>query len=248
MSVPYALFITIISIFSLILLAGDALFITDPDIVSVIQRIDVVICFIFFIDFLYTFYKSPNRTKYFITWGWIDLLSSVPMVDQFRTGRLIRMYRLIRIMRGIKATKVIVQLLIHHRTQNTFLAVTLFFILVITISSISILVFENVPDANIKNAEDALWWSYVTITTVGYGDRYPITTEGRILGAIMMTIGVGLFGIFSGFVASWFLRPTEDKQSIELDDVHYEIKQLQNMIHKLNVELTSRTKYNNLNS
>ena len=60
-------------------------------------------------------------------------------------------------------------------------------------------------NSNIKTAEDAIWWSYVTITTVGYGDKFPITTEGRIIGAILMTTGVGIFGTFTALVSSWFI-------------------------------------------
>ena len=55
------------------------------------------------------------------------------------------------------------------------------------------------------HAEDAIWWSYVTITTVGYGDKFPVTTEGRIIGSILMTTGVGIFGTFTALVSSWFI-------------------------------------------
>lgn len=61
---------------------------------------------------------------------------------------------------------------------------------------------ETAPESNIKTAEDAIWWAFVTITTVGYGDRFPVTTEGRIIAALLMTAGVGLFGTFTGFIAS----------------------------------------------
>jgi voltage-gated potassium channel len=63
-----------------------------------------------------------------------------------------------------------------------------------------------------QTAEDALWWAYVTITTVGYGDKFPVTSEGRLIAGFLMTAGVGLFGTFTGFVASWFVEGREDEQ------------------------------------
>ena len=77
--------------------------------------------------------------------------------------------------------------------------------LLIIFSAIAILEVETDANGNIKTAEDAIWWSYVTITTVGYGDKFPITTEGRIIGAILMTTGVGIFGTFTALVSSWFI-------------------------------------------
>jgi voltage-gated potassium channel len=88
-------------------------------------------------------------------------------------------------------------------------------ILMVIFSSIAILQVENVPNSNIKTAEDALWWSYVTVTTVGYGDKFPVTLEGRIIAGFLMTTGVGLFGTFTGFVASWFVG--EKKNNIDED-------------------------------
>jgi voltage-gated potassium channel len=84
-------------------------------------------------------------------------------------------------------------------------------LLLIIFSSVSILQFEDAPTSNIKTAEDAIWWSYVTITTVGYGDKFPVTTEGRIIGVILMTAGVGLFGTLTGFISSWFLTDKNNK-------------------------------------
>jgi voltage-gated potassium channel len=69
-------------------------------------------------------------------------------------------------------------------------------------SSIAILQFETTAESNIKTAEDAIWWSYTTLTTVGYGDKYPVTTEGRLIAMILMTTGVGLCGTFAGYIAS----------------------------------------------
>src|SRR2546428_9953157 len=75
-------------------------------------------------------------------------------------------------------------------------------------SDLFVLVTErNDPNANIKTASDALWWAYVTVTTVGYGDEYPVTNSGRIVGVLLMTIGVGLFGVITGYLANAFLKP-----------------------------------------
>ena len=80
-------------------------------------------------------------------------------------------------------------------------------------SAIAILQVETDPNSNIKTAEDAIWWAYVTITTVGYGDKFPVTTEGRIIAAALMTVGVGLFGTFTGFIASFFLGDKKEEST-----------------------------------
>lgn len=71
------------------------------------------------------------------------------------------------------------------------------------------------PEANIRTAADAVWYTYVTITTVGYGDRYPVTETGRVMGLIIMTAGVGLFGTFTGYLANIFLVPPRRKEKQE---------------------------------
>jgi voltage-gated potassium channel len=85
-------------------------------------------------------------------------------------------------------------------------------------SSIAILQVEDSPESNIKTAGDALWWSYVTITTVGYGDKYPVTTEGRVIAAVLMTVGAGLVGTFTGFAASWFVEGRMEEQEEEEEE------------------------------
>jgi voltage-gated potassium channel len=72
---------------------------------------------------------------------------------------------------------------------------------------------EDAEGANITTAGDALWWGYVTATTVGYGDQYPVTTGGRLAGLVMLTVGVALFATFSGFLASTFLSPRKPRAS-----------------------------------
>ena len=100
------------------------------------------------------------------------------------------------------------------RAQSALLSIIFLTIVVLEFASIFILVTErHDPDANIKTASDALWWAYVTVTTVGYGDKYSVTNSGRIVGILLMTIGVGLFGVLTGYLANAFLKPKSAEQT-----------------------------------
>jgi len=138
-------------------------------------------------------------------WGWIDLISSVPALSYLRAGRVLRLIRLLRLIRAFRSTQMFVKHVFRNKVKGAFTSVTLLAILLIIFSSIAILQVEKDPNSNIKSAEDAIWWAYVTITTVGYGDKFPVTMEGRIIAAVLMTAGVGLFGTFTAYVSSWFV-------------------------------------------
>ena len=111
------------------------------------------------------------------------------------------------------------------------LAATLVSITLISVSAISVLHFETgVEGSTINTPEDALWWAIVTITTVGYGDKVPVTSEGRIVAATLMIAGVGLFGMFSGFVASWFLRSGKVPRETELEQIKRELQEIKELL------------------
>jgi voltage-gated potassium channel len=129
---------------------------------------------------LILFYKADNKLA-FIKWSWIDLISSVPAVSYLRAGRLLRMIRLLRLIRAFRSSQMFVNHIFRNKAKGALTSVTILAVLLIIFSSIAILQVEKDPNSNIKTAEDAIWWSYVTITTVGYGDKFPVTTEGRIL-------------------------------------------------------------------
>lgn len=173
-----------------------------------LNYVDNIICIFFLAEFFIRFFKAENKVQ-FMKWGWIDLISSIPMLDSFRAGRTLRLIRLLRIIRAFRSTKNLINHIFHRKAQGTFTMVAVIAILVVIFSAISILQVEDDPNSNIKTAEDAIWWAYVTVTTVGYGDKFPVTTEGRIIAAFLMTTGVGLFGTFAGFVSSWFLSKEE---------------------------------------
>lgn len=229
---PYILFSLCLSLFAIGLLGAESVLSLHPETRTIFEYLDFVICLFFMADFVASLYKAEDRAKYFIKWGWIDLLSSIPSVDILRLGRAARIMRILRVLRGIRATKILSQFLLNRRAEGAALAAALVTLLLIVIASISILHFETLPESNIKSAEDALWWAVTTVTTVGYGDTYPVTTEGRMIAALLMTAGVGLFGTFSGFVASWFLKPSEEHTHSDIKELQEEIRLLREILKK----------------
>lgn len=208
------LLILLLSFYVLIALLVDTIFKLPPETSKLLNYIDNIICAVFLFDFIVRFRKAESKLA-FMKWGWIDLIASIPTFDFMRAGRLLRVIRLIRLIRAFRSTRHIVQHVFKNKIQGTLTSVAIIAVLMLLFSSVAILQFETDPNSNIKTAEDAIWWSYVTITTVGYGDKYPVTTEGRIIAVILMTVGVGLFGTFTAFVSSWFVKSnsqTPEKQ------------------------------------
>lgn len=200
----FNILILVLSLYVLLSLLISTVFQLSGELTILLNYIDNVICIVFLIDFSIRFKNSENKLE-FMKWGWIDLVASIPSVDFLRAGRLLRLIRLLRVFRALKSTKLIYEHINRNKRQSALTSVALISFLMVVFSSIAILQFEKDINSNIKTAEDAIWWSYVTITTVGYGDKFPITTEGRIIGSILMTTGVGIFGTFTALVSSWFI-------------------------------------------
>lgn len=176
-----------------------------PETQKLLQIFDFAICIVFFLDFCVQFYQAESKLR-FMRWGWVDLLASIPMIDIFRIGRLLRFVRILRVVKAFKSLKDFLDSYFENKAQGTLNSAIIVAVLMIIFCSITILQVERTPESNITTAGDALWWAFVTITTVGYGDHYPVTLEGRLIAAVLMTTGVGLFGTFTAFVASWFVK------------------------------------------
>jgi voltage-gated potassium channel len=229
---PYQAFILVLCVYAIAELVLRSFVPIKPEYVKILSYADWVLCIFFLLDFVISLVQAENRLRYLLIWGWIDLLSSVPAVPVVRWARLLRVARIVRALRTVKATRVLVQVILSRRAESTFLAVCLFSLLVLTVGSVSILRVEKVPGANITTPGDACWWALATLTTVGYGDKYPTTGAGRIIGAALMIMGVGLVGTFAGFVASWFHGGEQVKQEHEISELRDEIRTLREALDR----------------
>jgi voltage-gated potassium channel len=206
----YQLFMLILCVYALLALATRSIRSLRPDTVAILDYADNAVCAVFLIDFLKSMIQAPNKWLYFRRWGWVDLLSSLPMLDIGRWGRAARILRIFRVLRGLRATKMIASLIFRQRAESTVLAAILTASMLLIFCSIAILHFEDVPEGNIASADDALWWAFATVTTVGYGDHYPVTGEGRIVAGILMLGGLALSGTIAAYLAATFIGSESD--------------------------------------
>ena len=124
--------------------------------------------------------------------------------------RLFRVVRVVRLLREVGPRRFF-DAVLRDRASSALLVVIFLALVLLEFGSALILAIEiRAPDGNITNASDALWYTYVTVTTVGYGDHYPVTNAGRVVGVLIMTVGVGLFGTLTGFLANAFVTPKKD--------------------------------------
>jgi voltage-gated potassium channel len=229
----YQIFMLALCLYAIGALAARTAIRFNESTAVILDTADYAVCVVFFVDFLWNLKRADNAWRYFITWGWIDLLSSLPIIGVARWGRLARVMRIFRVLRVLRASKRLATAIMNGRAENTALAAGLVALLLVTFCSIAMLNFESVPGANILTPEDALWWAMTTITTVGYGDRFPVTTEGRVVAVILMSAGVALFGTLSAYLAKWFITPEVDQSSDrELAALRAEIASLRAAIER----------------
>jgi voltage-gated potassium channel len=203
----YELFILALTLFSLLMVAAYFLLPLTEATKKVLLWIDLPISFTFLADCFHSLHGARNRRAY-LKWGWLDFLGSVPLLLPLRIARLRRLIQAWRTLRR-HPLRVVGQHLDQNRAQSAALIMLFLSFVVLTTATAAVLEFENdVPEANIQTARDALWWSIVTMSTVGYGDFYPSTIGGRLAALVLMGVGVGIYGVLASYLAHFFLPRT----------------------------------------
>ena len=205
----YQIFILVLTVLSLAIMVWLLMPISEQT-RNLLNWYDNAVCFIFLYDFTMNMLDArKNKTNYFIKErGWLDLLGSIPSFGLttygglLRLARLSRLARIGRLLRG-QNKKELVDDIVKNRNQYTAFITILLTVIVLTVASVLVLQFESKnPDANIQTGWDSFWYSVVTITTVGYGDRFPITVGGRITAMFIMFMGVGIIGALASILSS----------------------------------------------
>jgi voltage-gated potassium channel len=203
------------------LIVGPLVLDLSPAMERAFLSIDHVLWAVFAAEYGIKLYLAPNRRR-FVAHHIPDLIIvAVPMLRPLRVLRSVRLLRLLRLVllggfaaKGVREARSILR----HRGLNWVLLIALVLNLV---AAAAVLEFERGnPEANIDSYPDALWWAVTTITTVGYGDRFPMSPAGRGIAVVLMIAGIAMFGVITATIAAYFVeQKAEEDVAGRLDQI-----------------------------
>ncbi|MBO6879786.1 ion transporter [Winogradskyella sp.] len=222
LSKSFAVFIQVLIVLSVITFSIETLPNLKPQTKVILNSIEIFCVIIFTLEYLARIYVADNKPKFiFSFFGLIDFFAILPFYLSFgvdlrslRVLRMFRLFRLLKLVRYNKAMRHFTKAMILAKEQIVlFMGVTL---VLIYFAAIGIYYFENeAQPEHFSSIFDSLWWSIVTLTTVGYGDVYPITVGGRVFTFIILLIGLGIVAIPTGIISSSLTKVVEPNSDEE---------------------------------
>lgn len=218
----------LIIIFLALLSVGLLLFEVFADLaphqIVLIERVDMAIAVIFLLEFLWRLRRADSKLRFFRQ-SWWELLAAIPITNDMaralRSVRLLRLLQVVRMLRVIRLTARVNVLLDHARVfrqQTQIITVTMTFATVVLCGGLGFHFFEFGINPRVRSFWDSLWWSIVTVTTVGYGDIVPVTAGGRIVAVPLLIIGLAVFGLYTASVATWLIHRRAKSTEPDRDD------------------------------
>ena len=205
--------------FSIITLSVETL----PGLPAAVQDLlnvsEVAITVLFTIEYVLRVATSPDRRRYiFSFYGFVDLVAILPFYLSLGLDlRALRAFRLFRIFRIFKVTRYSVAVERFGRALSDAKAEALVFLLatliVLYLSAVGIYYFENdaQPEA-FQSVFHSLWWAVATLTTVGYGDVYPVTVGGKIFTFVVLMCGLGIVAVPAGLISAALSKVRQDEE------------------------------------
>lgn len=180
--------------------------ISDQDKLEIVQWVTWII---FALDLILGIWKAPNKGKYLKTHPLEIVSVALPFL------------RPLRLLRVVSFGALVIQKIAVGKQLAITLKVFLFSILIAYIAAVQITITErDVANSNIKSFGDGLWWAVTTVTTVGYGDKFPTTSLGRFLAVGLMLVGISLMGVITASVAAWFVKMSQEDSEKQLESPH----------------------------
>ena len=215
----FAFFIQALILLSIVTFSIETIPNLKPQTVTVLYAIEVFCVIIFTIEYLLRIYVADSKPRFiFSFFGIIDLLAILPFYLAFgvdlRSLRALRFLRLFRILKLVRYNKAMNHFTSAIKTAKEEILLFIFVTLIlIYFSAVGIYYFENqAQPEHFTSIFDSLWWAIITLTTVGYGDVYPITVGGRVFTFFILMIGLGIVAIPTGIISSALTKSIDSKE------------------------------------
>lgn len=213
-NIPYQLFTLVLSFLVIGILLFESTGEVNEEVQWLLRWTDYGLCGLFFLDFIYQLVTVENRKRYLVTWGWIDLISCIPV---FGWGRVAKIFRVLKLLKAIRSSKALFDAFNRRKGESALLSAVMLLIFSSLFGSVAILQCEmDETEPTINNASDAIWWTFCTILKGGCENYDPISVEGRIVAVVLMFVGMAVNGTVIGFAAMLLTSnnkpaPTDEK-------------------------------------
>lgn len=216
----FAIFIQVLILVSIITFTLETIPDLKPQTRTILYVIEVFSVIVFTIEYLLRIYVSERKLKFvFSFYGIIDLLAILPFYLSFgvdlRSLRALRFLRLFRILKLVRYNRAMNHFTTAIKSAKEEILLFLFITLIlIYFAAVGIYYFENAAQPeHFSSIFDSLWWAIVTLTTVGYGDVYPITVGGKVFTFFILLIGLGIVAIPTGIISSALTKSVDNKET-----------------------------------
>lgn len=216
----FAFFIQALILISIVTFSVETIPNLKPQTKSILYAIEVFSVSVFTIEYVLRIYVADSKPKFiFSFFGIIDLLAILPFYLSFgidlRSLRALRFLRLFRILKLVRYNKAMNHFTRAIKSAKEEILLFVFITLIlIYFSAVGIYYFENeAQPEHFSSIFDSLWWAIITLTTVGYGDVYPITVGGKVFTFFILMIGLGIVAIPTGIISSALTKSVDTKET-----------------------------------
>jgi voltage-gated potassium channel len=206
----WELLILVLSIYTLVELSVEVIVPFHEAVERTLEDIDFIICMVFLADFFFFWYRSDDKLGY-LKRNWLDLLSSIPYSTVLRAFRCVRIFRIVKtlkllqLLKGLRGILPIVHYLQKNKIRSILITYFVMMSLIILYCSLAFYMFEKGVNPNVHEFFDCIWWAFVTVTSVGYGDVAPVTKPGKIVAVVLTLAGMGFFSLVTAGLSAKFI-------------------------------------------
>ena len=241
------LYASFVALYSVVLIVLGLCIAMTPEELRMLRWVDDGMCALFIFDFVKRWREDGYKAGFWRE-SWIDAVACIPMMPWLRWCRAVRMVRILRVARSGERLHIVhTHLFADRRVSAASVSFYIFFSMIVVCAPAILITESGTPGANIHLSGDAVWWVFETMSTVGYGDFFPVTVAGRIVGAFTMLLGVAMFGAMTATVlANFSINPDlKHKEDDDLVALRRENEALKSRLSTLTNPTTGEAKTRN---